>query len=182
MPTTFRKVSCWPANEASGRSSAVAEERTANEAFGLPAVSFSNSALMAWSSSGGNGVDSIQWRISAPAAASARTSSVFSVERRASILAARPLCCRNCRKAWAVVAKPPGTRTPEAASWLIISPREAFLPPTVSTSDILSCSNGATRAVARGLLDMGKLREVEKFGHHVAAAAPDRGRARSQPL
>jgi hypothetical protein len=27
MPTTLRKVSCWPANEASGRSSAVADER-----------------------------------------------------------------------------------------------------------------------------------------------------------
>jgi [pyruvate, water dikinase]-phosphate phosphotransferase / [pyruvate, water dikinase] kinase len=29
-----------------------------------------------------------------------------------------------------VVAKPPGTLTPRAASWLIISPSEAFLPPT----------------------------------------------------
>jgi hypothetical protein len=47
-----------------------------------------------------------------------------------------------------VVAKPPGTRTPLAASWLIISPRLAFLPPTASTSVILSCSNGTTRAVA----------------------------------
>ena len=28
-PTTLRKVLCWPANEASGRSSAVAELRTA---------------------------------------------------------------------------------------------------------------------------------------------------------
>jgi hypothetical protein len=31
-PRTLRKVSCWPAKEASGRSSAVAEERTAQEA------------------------------------------------------------------------------------------------------------------------------------------------------
>jgi hypothetical protein len=30
-PRMLRKVSCWPANEASGRSSAVAEERTAKE-------------------------------------------------------------------------------------------------------------------------------------------------------
>src|SRR5256885_16561138 len=30
----------------------------------------------------------------------------------------------------------------------IISPSEAFLPPTDSTSVILSCSNGTTRAVA----------------------------------
>jgi hypothetical protein len=35
MPTTLRKVSCWPANDASGMSSAVADERTANEAFGV---------------------------------------------------------------------------------------------------------------------------------------------------
>src|SRR6218665_3415116 len=33
-PSTFRKLSCWPANEASGRSSAVADERTANDAPG----------------------------------------------------------------------------------------------------------------------------------------------------
>ncbi len=30
---TFRNVSCWPANDASGRSSAVADERTANAYF-----------------------------------------------------------------------------------------------------------------------------------------------------
>jgi hypothetical protein len=34
MPVTLRKVSCWPANEASGRSSAVADERTAKLAAG----------------------------------------------------------------------------------------------------------------------------------------------------
>ena len=32
MPRTFKNVSCCPANDASGRSSAVAEDRTANEA------------------------------------------------------------------------------------------------------------------------------------------------------
>ena len=31
-PRTFKKVSCCPAKEASGKSSAVAEERTAKEA------------------------------------------------------------------------------------------------------------------------------------------------------
>ena len=37
-PRTFRKVSCWPAKDASGRSSAVAEERTAtaNSALAAP--------------------------------------------------------------------------------------------------------------------------------------------------
>ena len=31
IPRTLRKVSCWPANDASGISSAVADERTAND-------------------------------------------------------------------------------------------------------------------------------------------------------
>ena len=31
MPRTLRNVSCWPAKDASGRSSAVAEDRTAND-------------------------------------------------------------------------------------------------------------------------------------------------------
>ena len=35
-PAMLRKVSCWPAKEASGRSSAVAEERTANDAPSPP--------------------------------------------------------------------------------------------------------------------------------------------------
>src|SRR5690606_10534590 len=53
-------------------------------------------------------------------------------------------CFRNARKASAVVAKPPGTRTPAPASWLIISPSEAFLPPTESTSVMRSCSKDTT--------------------------------------
>src|SRR5262245_46334984 len=69
---------------------------------------------------------------------------------------------RNSRKACAVVANPPGTRTPLAASWLIISPRLAFLPPTASTSVILSSSSGTTRAVASEVDDMGELREGEQ--------------------
>ncbi len=36
-PVTFRKVSCWPAKLASGRSSAVADERTATETSDAPA-------------------------------------------------------------------------------------------------------------------------------------------------
>ncbi|CFU00985.1 Uncharacterised protein [Bordetella pertussis] len=53
-PTTLRKVSCWPANEASGRSSAVAEERTANEP--LPSASSSaNAVRIACSNSGEKG-------------------------------------------------------------------------------------------------------------------------------
>src|SRR5213593_1023852 len=164
MPITLRKVSCWPANDASGKSSAVADERTANDAPGLSAVSLSNSARIAASTAGGNGVRSTHERICAPASASARTSSVFSVDKRSLIFAASPSCLRNSRKACAVVAKPPGTRTPEAASCEIISPRLAFLPPTASTSVILRFSKGTTRAVGSKRVDMGKLRDDEKPG------------------
>ena len=104
---------------------------------------------IAASSSGGNGVVDRSSRGSRrrprPARARRRCRAPPAARR-----CARPARrgVRNSRKACAVVAKPPGTRTPAAASWLIISPREAFLPPTASTSVILSCSNGTTRAVA----------------------------------
>src|SRR3546814_1773185 len=55
-----------------------------------------------------------------------------------------PDALRKSRKASAVVAKPPGTRTPALDSWLIISPSDAFLPPTESTSVMRSCSNETT--------------------------------------
>ena len=48
-----------------------------------------------------------------------------------------------------------GTRTP-CGSWEIISPRLAFLPPTASTSVILSFSKGTTRAVGSNSADMGQ--------------------------
>ncbi len=169
MPCTFRKVSCWPANDASGKSSAVADERTAKLTVGLLAVSSANDARTAASKSAGNGASSTHCRIWAPAAASALTSSVSSASSRALILSVRPPCCKKARKAWAVVAKPPGTRTPVAASWLIISPRLAFLPPTTSTSCILRCSNGMTRAVARWVEDMGKLRDGGEDGQQAHA-------------
>jgi hypothetical protein len=71
---------------------------------------------------------------------------------------------RNWRKAWAVVAKLVGTRTP-CGSCEIISPRLAFLPPTASTSVILRFSNGTTRAVASKSADMGKLQKLKPVLH-----------------
>ena len=186
MPLTLRNVSCWPANDASGRSSAVAEERTANVAPEAPALSFSNSRRTSASNAGGSGCRSIQARISAPASASARTSSVSSDARRAEMRDASPSAARKARNACAVVAKPPGTRTPASLSWLIISPREAFLPPTASTSVILRESNGATKAVARWVDDMGRLGACEKPASSdpcacaLVRAAEARPRARAQ--
>src|SRR3990167_3515990 len=175
MPCTLRKVSCWPANEASGRSSAVADERTAKLAPGWPAVSSANDARTAASKSAGNGASITHWRICAPAAARALTSSVSSASSRALILSVRPPWCRNSRKAWAVVAKPPGTRTPDRASWLIISPRLAFLPPTTSTSVILRCSNGMTRAAPDGWMTWESSGMVRKSCGAAAVADPRGG-------
>ena len=176
MPVTFRKVSCWPANDASGRSSAVAEERTAKLAWGESATSTSKCRRISASRSAGSGVSTIQPRIWAPASARARTSSTSKVFSRAAMRSARPSCARKRRKACAVVAKPPGTRTPAVASWLISSPREAFFPPTASTSVILRCSKGATRVVAKVVPDMGKLRDVEKPVLPLARTCANAGR------
>src|SRR6218665_3729989 len=159
-PSTFRKLSCWPANEASGRSSAVADERTANEAPGLPALSRANSLASACRSSSGKGWACTSARISAPAAARACMSSVSRRLSLASMRSASAPCFRNSRNAWAVVAKPVGTRTP-CGSCEIISPRLAFFPPTASTSVILRFSNGTTRAVGLKSADMEKLQKLK---------------------
>src|SRR5690606_3576784 len=129
--------------EASGKSSAVADERTAKDP--LPSASSSAKAVrICCSNSGENGASTIHWRISAPAVASSRTSSGLRVLRRSAIRRSSPEALRKSRKASAVLAKPPGTRTPAPDSWLIISPNDAFLPPTESTSDMRSCSNETT--------------------------------------
>src|SRR3990167_313148 len=160
MPTTLRKVSCWPAKEASGKSSAVAEERTAKLACALAPDRVTKASRMAFSRSAGKGWASTMARISAPTCARARTSSVSRSLSLALILSARPACARNLRKACAVVAKPVGTFTP-CGSWEIISPREAFLPPTDSTSAMRSSSKGTTRSVGLKRLDIGMLQKLK---------------------
>jgi hypothetical protein len=60
---------------------------------------------------------------------------------------------KKALKAWAVVAKPVGTRTP-SGNCEIISPKLAFLPPTDSTSVIRSCSKGTTKASFAKRLDI----------------------------
>src|SRR5450830_66776 len=70
--------------------------------------------------------------------------------RWASVAPPFALCSRKSRKACAVVAKPPGTRTPAPASWLIISPSDAFLPPTDSTSVMRRFSKETTYAAPWG--------------------------------
>ena len=80
---------------------------------------------------GGSGAAVIQPRISRAGAARAPRRRRRRAPRAARRCARRGRsCARNSRKANAVVAKPPGTRMPAPASWLIISPSDAFLPPT----------------------------------------------------
>ena len=145
-PLMFKKVSCWPAKEASGKSSAVAEERTATEISSVPesATIFSHAVWMSASNSAGNGVSITHWRMFLPHSAKALTSSTSKASKAALMRSFKPSWAMNLRKASAVVAKPPGTRTPFEANWLIISPNEAFLPPTCSTSVLRRFSNQIT--------------------------------------
>ena len=106
IPRMFKKVSCWPANEASGKSSAVADERTATAISGLPFERVAKASRTSFSNSSVSGVSTIHLRIFAPVSASAITSSTFNAASSALILALSPLCSRNSRYAAAVVAKP----------------------------------------------------------------------------
>ncbi len=93
----LRKVSCWPAKDASGRSSAVALERTATDTPSSPPVN----SRYAWEISAsicfGKDVASIQPRMSAPQRASASTSSASSPFRRASMRVFSPPWPMNSR-------------------------------------------------------------------------------------
>src|SRR3970282_1711463 len=85
--------------------------------------------------------------ISAPPRASAVTSATSRPCRRPATRWSSPPCARTSRYARAVVANPPGTRTPAPPSWLIISPSEAFLPPTSATSFMRKVAKSRTRLV-----------------------------------
>ena len=97
MPRMFRKVSCWPAKEASGRSSAVAEERTATERSSPSPVSCAYAARMSASRSGGKGCATTAARIVAPTSASRRVSSTSRSASSAAIRSARPVSPRKRR-------------------------------------------------------------------------------------
>src|SRR5205085_6803226 len=83
-----------------------------------------------------------------------------------------------------VVAKPHGTRTPSCASEPIISPSDAFLPPTVSTSRMANRSKGMTwafNAAPSGLLTRRNGRKMgdaqmpnNRARHHLSSVRPGR--------
>src|SRR6478752_7223518 len=154
MPRTLRKVSCCPANEASGRSSAVALERTAKLTSAplspLSPTSWSYAVRMSLSRSAGNACLSTCSRMLAPTSASLRVSSTSRSDSIALMRSARPSFARKRRYASAVVAKPSGTVTPALDRCWTISPREAFLPPTSSTSPSPRSANLITFSVTAG--------------------------------
>ena len=143
MPLTFKTVSCCPAKEASGKSSAVADDLTA-QLTSLPysASRFSKASSIDFSNSGGNGVFITQFLIFEPTLTSSFTSLTSRRSSASLILSARPSCARNSLYASAVVANPPGTFTfPLLVRFLIISPSDAFFPPTWFTSLIWTSCN-----------------------------------------
>ena len=138
MPRTFRNVSCCPANDASGRSSAVALERTANDAsasLDRPRRPTSRTPpRISVSRSGGNGCATTAARIRSPPRPAPGRRRCPDPATRALIRSARPVSPMKRRYASAVVAKPSGTRTPSPDRFEIISPRTEFFPPTCSRS------------------------------------------------
>ncbi len=83
-------------------------------------------------------------RTRVPVFARASTSSMSTRASASRIGSSSLLCAMKSSKACAVVANPPGTRTPVAASWLISSPSDAFFPPTEATSVMRSDSRATT--------------------------------------
>jgi hypothetical protein len=83
------------------------------------------------------------------------------------------------------VAKPPGTRTPCSPRWRIISPSEAFLPPTLATSPLPSASRGRagsrhSSAIPRGGQVPARTEQrcgggVKGVGHGLRQAQPGPG-------
>ena len=121
-----------------GKSSAVADDLTATE-NSLPLYDLSireKATFICSKNSSENLASRIDWRISLPTTTNSLTSETSRLSSLLLILSPRLSHSKKSRKASAVVAKPPGTRTPASSKCLIISPNEAFLPPTLSTSFI----------------------------------------------
>jgi hypothetical protein len=116
-PVTLRKVSCWPAKEASGRSSAVAEERTATATSPPPLSAHSGGhrpARIPASSSGGQGAHRSPSRGSGDRRGQCRRRPRPGVASAVIDALVRSLWAMKAWKASAVVAKPSGTETPRA--------------------------------------------------------------------
>src|SRR5208337_2605042 len=134
-PLILRYVSCWPAKLASGRSSAVALDRTATIRslvaiflYEVLTSSFIAAGIFAF-------ITSALMVSAAFSRAALFSTSIFSETLK--IFWSRPVSTRNLRNAWAVTTNAGGTGRPIEA----ISPRDAPLPPTDEISSFLISSS-----------------------------------------
>src|SRR5690554_5673744 len=99
--------------------------------------------------------------------------------------ASRLLASIKSRYACAVVAKPPGTDTPAPARLLIISPREAILPPTRSTSWLPSLSREitySTKVISPRLYGQGKCNLLALLGENESQCRLTTCLVKNQPI
>ena len=144
---TFRYVSCWPAKEAVGRSSAVALERTAQAAC---SPSLASDPVISAARSSGMAIASMVRRISALSARIVSRSSGFTRASRSSRSSIDGASAMTRRKASVVTQNPAGTRMPSIRD---SSPRFAPLPPTSATCASSISSNaqhGSVRSAPSG--------------------------------
>ena len=170
-PTTFRYVSCWPANEAVGRSSAVALERTAQAAA---SPSLPSDRVISSARSSGMAMPSMVARISALSVRMASRSSGCRRDRRSSRSSSDGAWSITRRNASVVTQNPAGTRMPSIRD---SSPRFAPLPPTSATCASPISSNSNTNRPIRtsgGSPARRSGRSQRTLGH-------DRGLAASPP-
>ena len=103
------------------------------------------------SNSRGNGADAISSRTRLALRATSSMSRARMPANASRIAASIPPLRMNARYASAVMANPSGTFTPSDVSSRSISPREAFLPPTVATSSMVTSRKGRIQFIRDSL-------------------------------
>ncbi len=136
----------------------MAEERTANDASRpAPSASLSYAAAISRSSSAGKGwFDEPAPDLLARRGERRDVGGVESGEPRRNA-PVEPVLREELAVGRAVVANPPGTRTPAPESWLIISPSEEFLPPTLATSAARTAARSSMRELALMAIDPSRI-------------------------
>ncbi len=141
-PRTLRNVSCCPAKLASGRSSAVALDRTATTSPFSPIRAYASTiASLIWS-----GIPTLR-TISCTSLETDSRAPLSSTSRRSSLrksVSSIPVSTRNLRNAWAVTTNAFGTGRPRE----VISPRDAPFPPTEMISSFFISSSHRTLGIS----------------------------------
>ncbi len=136
-PLILRYVSCCPAKEAVGKSSAVAELLTATSVLGAYCSdNFSYACLISSHRSSGRPALKINSLADLPLSARSITLFLSRLPISSLSLFVIPDEFSTYQYASAHIANPLGVLTPLGVSSWYISPREAFFPPTIGTSSI----------------------------------------------